>query len=192
MQRLSQVIEAIDQVNASDPNLEPDGTPRELAYSRKMTQMLMSFEPEASELLQIAARAQHIKRWSIPRDTYPMDRTGYLTWRTKLKKFHGALTGELMHTCGYAPEEVHHVDDLLNKRQLKTDTEAQCLEDVTCLVFLSYYFEDFLSKHEAEQDKVVEILRKTWKKMSSKGHAAALNLQLSEKTSILVKRALEP
>lgn len=191
LQRLDQVIQAVDRINATDPNLEADGTPKELAYSQRMTQMLADFEPEASELLQIAARAQHIKRWSIPRDSYPMDRTGYLTWRTKLKKFHGALTGELMQSCGYPVDKIQRVDDLINKRQLKSDGETQCLEDVTCLVFLSHYFEDFLSKHEAEPDKVVDILRKTWKKMSTKGHEAALKLPLSERALTLVKRALE-
>ncbi|WP_209330286.1 DUF4202 domain-containing protein [Lunatimonas salinarum] len=191
MTRLTEVLQEIDRINAGDPNLDPEGIPKELVYSRRMTQMLADFHPEASELLQIAARSQHIQRWIIPRNTFPMDRIGYLTWRTKLKKLHATLTGELMQKCGYPTADIRRVDDLLNKRQLKKDADVQCLEDVTCLVFLSFYFEDFLAKHEAESEKVVDILRKTWKKMSPTGHFAALNLSYSEDALTLIKRAIE-
>ncbi|EON75835.1 hypothetical protein ADIS_3726 [Lunatimonas lonarensis] len=190
MQRLTQVLQRIDQVNSEDPNLNANGTPKELTYSLQMTEMQESFAPDASELLRIATRAQHIKRWSIPRESFSMDRIGYLSWRTKLKKFHGTLTGELMKECGYSQEEIQRVDDLINKRALKTDPEAQCLEDITCLVFLSHYFDDFIAKHASETDKLMEIIQKTWKKMSSKGHAAALNLSLSPRASELIAKAL--
>src|SRR5690606_12781295 len=121
----------------------------------RMTETLNNFCPEASEALQLAARSQHIQRWAIPREDFPMDRKGYLMWRTKLKQYHGVLAGSIMRKHGYDAEEVRKVEDLLNKRSLKTDEEAQILEDVVCLVFLRYYFDDFIKKHE--EAKLIEI-----------------------------------
>ncbi len=191
--RFHRILEDIDRINAEDPHLEKKGdidTPKELLYGQRMSGMLMEFEPEASEVLRIAVRAQHIKRWSIPRESYPMDRKGYLLWRTELKKFHGQLTGELMAKNGYPDGDIKRVDDLINKRRLKTDPEAQCLEDVVCLVFLKYYFDDFITKHKDEEDKIVEIVRKTWNKMSKKGHEAAMLMEHSGKALKLIGKAL--
>lgn len=191
MDRFLQSLKDIDAINAEDPHLETvDGQPypKELLYSQRMTAMLNEFEPDASEMLRLAARAQHIKRWSISRDSFPMDRKGYLQWRTQLKKFHGELAGSIMAKNGYSTGEISRVDDLLNKRGLKTDAEAQTLEDVACLVFLKYYFDDFLTQHDEE--KLINILQKTWRKMSDKGHKAALNLTLSTASESLIEKAL--
>jgi len=191
--RFHRIIEDIDRINAEDPNLEKKGdidNPKELLYGQRMSGMLLEFEAGASEVLRIAVRAQHIKRWSIPRESYPMDRKGYLLWRTELKKFHGQLTGELMEKNGYTAEEIKRVDDLINKRRLKTDPEAQCLEDVVCLVFLKYYFDDFIDKHKDEEEKIVEIVRKTWNKMSKKGHEAAMLMEHSGKALKVIGKAL--
>jgi hypothetical protein len=191
MDRFLQCLKEIDAINAEDPHLETvDGQtyPKELRYSQRMTAMLNEFEPDASEILRLAARSQHIKRWSIPRDSFPMDRKGYLQWRTQLKKFHGELTGSIMAKNGYSTEEISRVDDLLNKRGLKADPEAQALEDVACLVFLRHYFDDFLTQHDEE--KLLNILEKTWKKMSEKGRKAALSLDLSPSATALIQKAL--
>ncbi|WP_194778323.1 DUF4202 domain-containing protein [Pararhodonellum marinum] len=191
--KFQETIAEIDRLNALDPNMESkDGkpVPKELLYGQRMSTMLLDFEQNASETLKIAVRGQHIQRWTIPRESYPMDRKGYLMWRTELKKFHGALVSSIMQKYRYAPEEIQHVEDLINKRRLKTDPEAQCLEDVVCLVFLQYYFDEFIGKHAHEEDKIIDIIRKTWKKMSEKGHAAALKLRHSEKALELVQRAL--
>ena len=191
MDRFLQCLKDIDSINAEDPHLETvDGQtyPKELRYSQRMTAMLNEFEPDASEMLRLAARAQHIKRWSIARDSFPMDRKGYLQWRTQLKKFHGELAGSIMAQNGYSTEEISRVDDLLNKRSLKTDPEAQALEDVACLVFLKYYFDDFITQHDEE--KLINILQKTWRKMSDKGQKSALSLDLSPSATALVEKAL--
>ena len=191
MDKFLQSLKDIDAINAEDPHLETvDGQtyPKELLYSQRMTAMLNVFEPDASEMLRLAVRAQHIKRWSISRDSFPMDRKGYLQWRTQLKKFHGELTGSILAKNGYSTDEISRVDNLLNKRGLKTDAEAQTLEDVACLVFLKYYFDDFLTQHDEE--KLVNILQKTWRKMSDKGHKAALNLDLSTASESLIEKAL--
>lgn len=187
-------IAEIDRLNAEDPNLEvKDGKPisKELLYGQRMSTMLLEFDQNASETLKIATRGQHIQRWTIPRESYPMDRKGYLMWRTELKKFHGKLVSSIMEKYGYTQEDIQHVDDLINKRRLKTDPETQCLEDVVCLVFLKYYFDDFIQKHAHEEEKIIDIIQKTWKKMSDKGHEAALKMRHSEKALELVRRALE-
>lgn len=186
-------IAEIDRLNREDPNLEAkEGKPipKELLYGQRMSTMLLDFDQNASETLKIAARGQHIQRWRIPRESYPMDRKGYLLWRTELKGFHGKLVGSIMAGLGYSETDIQHVDDLINKRRLKIDPEAQCLEDVVCLVFLKYYFDEFIAKHQDEEEKIIDIIQKTWKKMSDKGHAAALKLGHSERALGLIRKAL--
>jgi hypothetical protein len=189
--RLQQVLDAIDAENRQDPHQEQaDGQswPKEYLYSLRMSEQLARFAPNASELLQIAARAQHIRRWTVPRTDYPMDRAGYKHWRTDLAKYHGELTAKLMENAGYGEEEQERVKALLLKKQLKRDDEVQTLEDVICLVFIHYYLEDFATKHEEE--KLLDIIRKTWGKMSEAGHAAALQVPLSAPVQSLVGKAL--
>lgn len=187
-------MEAFDKVNSQDPFMElvnGEEMPKELLYSQRMTEMLLDFYPTASETLQLAARCQHIRRWAIPRDDYPMDRKGYLEWRTALKKFHGKLAAEIMAENGYGEEAISKVDDLLNKRRLKTDPEVQALEDVVCLVFLKYYFDPFIAKHKEEEIKLIDIVQKTWRKMSPKGHDAALAMSHSTAALAIVQKALQ-
>ncbi|WP_445396815.1 DUF4202 domain-containing protein [Zobellella sp. An-6] len=189
--RLQQVLDAIDAENRQDPHQEQaDGQswPKEYLYSLRMSEQLARFAPNASELLQIAARAQHIRRWTVPRTDYPMDRAGYKHWRTDLAKYHGELTAKLMESAGYGEEDQERVKALLLKKQLKRDDEVQTLEDVICLVFIHYYLEDFATKHEEE--KLLDIIRKTWGKMSEAGHAAALKVPLSAPVQSLVGKAL--
>lgn len=189
--KLTEAYHLIDQANAEDPNMETVGgieMPKELIYGKRMTETLDKFEPTASDALKLAARAQHICRWQIPRDRYPMDRTGYLKWRTDLKKFHADKASSILIQVGFEGEVIERVAFLLQKKQLKRDKETQVLEDVICLVFLEHYYDDFLQKHP--DDKIIDILQKTWKKMSDKGHSAALELSYSEKGLALVKKAI--
>lgn len=191
MSALQTVLDAIDELNTQDPNTEmAEGVnhPKELLYSQRMSKQLLAFCPEASELLQIAARAQHIQRWTLPRSDYPMDRSGYKQWRTTLAKFHADTTADLMATAGYSEADQARVKFLLQKKSLKTDTEVQTLEDVICLVFIEHYLTRFAEKHSEE--KLIDIIRKTWAKMSDTGHAAALQLPLSESLLALVGKAL--
>lgn len=190
-QRLNRVFAAIDQANAQDPNIVViDGlpTPVELLYGQRMTETLNTFAPDASECLQIAARAQHIERWRSPRTAYPEGRSGYKKWRSELALFHGQRAGEIMATENYTSDEIERVKYLLQKRQLKRDPETQTLEDVICLVFLQYHFEDFVTKHSEE--KIIDIVRKTWNKMSDDGHKSALKLTFSEKISTILQKSL--
>lgn len=190
-ERLANILKAIDRSNQDDPILEhtPEGpSPKEWLYGIRMSEMLATFAPDASDVVQIASRAQHICRWEIPRDSYPMTRPGYLTWRKELGRYHGEKASEIMAENGYADEDIARVQTLLQKRGIKTDAEVQLLEDIICLVFLQYYLDAFAVQHE--EPKVISILQKTWRKMSGEGQQAALALDLSDETKAWVGKAL--
>ncbi|MFA9187641.1 DUF4202 domain-containing protein [Flavobacterium sp. FBOR7N2.3] len=181
----------IDAENAQDPNSEifqSKSYPKELLYSNRMYERLLDFHPNASEEVQIAAKAQHICRWKMPRESYPMDRVGYLKWREELKKFHAKTTAEILASVGYSQEFIDRVSFLIEKKLLKKDEETQLLEDVICLVFLEFYLEPFVQKHDTE--KLKNIILKTWNKMSEKGHQAALKISYTDENLQLIKDAL--
>ena len=189
--KFEEAIRLIDARNSEDPNKETDNgksVPKELLYSRRMSQHLAEFDPDAPEELKIAARAQHICRWKVDRSEYPSTRVGYLKWRNDLKKLHASLTAEILEEVGYNEELIERVKFLIQKKKIKRDEDSQTLEDVICLVFLEYYLKDFAAKHDDE--KIVDIIKKTWEKMSEKGHKAALQLPLDARSKTLVQQAL--
>jgi len=184
-------IALIDEKNAGDTNTyHGHGIEfsKELLYSKRMSQKLLQFKADASEALQIAARAQHICRWKIARNEFPMDRVGYLKWRERLKRMHAEITGEILLEVGYDKVLIDRVSFLINKKMIKKDEESQTLEDVICLVFLDYYFEEFANKHDDK--KIISILQKTWGKMSKQGHDFAMSLNFSDKSLALIKQAI--
>ena len=189
--RLEKTLAAFDAANLQDPNTEiVDGkaVAKEWIYAQRMSAQLHKFCETPPEVLQLAARSQHICRWRSPRSDYPMDKSGYKKWRLDLAQLHGEVAGGIMAEQGYEESMISRVKDLLLKRSLKRDDEVQALEDVICLVFIEFYLEDFASKHDEE--KLIDIIRKTWNKMSTKGHEAALKLPLSESMLGLVGKAL--
>jgi Domain of unknown function (DUF4202) len=189
--RFQNAIQRIDAANAKDPNTEMAAETliaKELLYSNRMLARLMDFAPDASEAVQIAAKAQHICRWEIARNSYPMNRVGYLKWRESLKKFHASKTTLILEEVGYDTPFIDRVCFLIEKKLLKKDPETQLLEDVICLVFLEYYLEDFAQKHDTE--KLKNIIVKTWNKMSEKGQQTALTLSFSPSNLQLIKEAL--
>jgi hypothetical protein len=190
--RLAEAFRLFDAANSEDPHLETDDTgqpiAKELLYAQRMSACLARVAPDAPEAVQLAARAQHIRRWHIPRSDYPMTRPAYHQWRNALKKYHAELAGQLMAQAGYEPEPIERVQQLLQKLRLKDDPEVQLLEDVICLVFLEYYFLPFAAQHPEE--KVIEIVQKTWPKMTERGHALALQLPFTPEALALVKKAL--
>lgn len=192
-ERLSAILAAIDAANADDPKRETaDGVevPHAVLYGRRMSARLARFAPEASEALRIACRAQHLRRFDLPRSSYPMDKPGYHAWRNAQKAAHAEKAGALMAAAGYDADEIARVGSLIRKERLKRDAEAQTLEDVACLVFLEFEFAAFAAPHA--DDKVVDIVAKTWAKMSARGQAAALELApaLPERLLGLVQRAV--
>lgn len=190
-ERFNAAMARFDAANAADPTTETfQGAvyPKELLYAQRMTAWLHKLAPDASEALRLAVRCQHIRRWSIPRHTYPMDRTGYLRWRTTLAKFHADTAAAILSEVGYDDVIIRRVQTLLRKESLKRDPEVQCLEDVICLVFLENYLAAFATQHD--DAKIINILQKTWKKMSSHGHEVALTLPMSPEARRLVEQAL--
>ncbi|SHM90771.1 DUF4202 domain-containing protein [Polaribacter sp. KT 15] len=184
-------IALIDKKNAEDPNIYTVSGldyPKELLYSQRMSRKLLQFDSNASKALQIAARAQHICRWIIPRNEFPMDRVGYLKWRETLKKMHAKTTVDILQKVGFDEQFINRVEKIILKKLIKKNDESQTIEDVICLVFLDYYFDEFAVKHSDE--KVIDILQKTWVKMSDKGREAALQLSFSDKGLNLVKKAI--
>ena len=189
--RLTQTLSAIDNINRQDPNLELyDGQPqpKELLYAQRMSHCLASHWPNADELLQIAVRAQHIKRWSIKRSEFEAGKIGYLKWRKAQAIKHAQMTEALMIEQGYSDEQAAATGAIIRKEKLKSNTAAQTLEDVACLVFMSDYFGPFAAKHSEE--KIIRIVQKTWKKMSDEGQAIALKLDLPEHLAQLIAKAL--
>jgi len=189
--RLAAILAAIDTANSADPLVaEADGTtvPRALLYGRRMSAVLGRYRPEASECLRIAARAQHIERWTVPRSSYPEGRIAYLKWRKDLQQHHARRTGELMAAAGYGAADIERVGSLLRKERLKYDADVQALEDVACLVFLEFEAPPFIAVHD--DDKVRGILAKTARKMSPEGIGAASQLALDPRLARLLAEAL--
>jgi hypothetical protein len=189
--RFVNVITAIDAANARDPNRIVAGggaEPAELVYGRRMTAALAGIAPQASWHLRIAVRGQHIERWTSPRKNYPDGRVGYLRWRKDLMEFHARRVGEIMAAEGFGADDIARVGSLVRKERLKSDAEAQTLEDVACIVFLEHYLDDFMRK--TDDDKLAGILAKTWNKMSPRGHEHALKLALPARVPDLLQRGL--
>jgi hypothetical protein len=189
--RLAKALAAIDAANACDPDrIETGGRfePAALVYGRRMSETLGRMAPDASEHLRIAARGQHIERWTSPRQAYPEGRAGYLRWRKDLGAFHARRVGEIMAAVGYPAADIERTGALLRKERLKSDPEAQMLEDVICVVFLEHYLDGFLGK--TAPDKLPGILAGTWKKMSPLGHEHALKLDLPSSVHALLEEGL--
>lgn len=189
--RFQRAIELIDAAHGEDPNkVTTNGTerPYELHYAEKMSSYLQKRAPDASEELKLAIRAQHFRRWEVPRASYPMTRVGYHAWRTFLKKRQAEQASRICLDCGYKEEEASRIAAMIRKEDLKNDEETQVLEDVACLVFLDDQFEEFEKEHD--EDKIVRILQKTWGKMSERGHELALQISMSDRAKGLVEKAL--
>lgn len=188
-ERLRLCLERFDAANGEDPNREPDGSPKELLYAKRMSTWLEHLEPNAADEVRLAVRAQHIRRWEIPRDTYPRGRRGYRKWRQDLGRFHAETAAAIMRGCGYAEETVTRVQAIIRKERFKSDPWAQLLEDVACLVFLEHYFEPFA--REQEEASMVNIVRRTWSKMSERGQQAALSIHFPPLCARLIQKALQ-
>lgn len=197
MDRFLRALERFDAANSEDPNRTlADGREqaKELLYGRRLSAMLERFAPEAPEALRLAVRCQHIQRWQIPRGTYPRTPLGYQQWRMHLMKFHAETAGGILREVGYDEAMIERVKSLLRKERLKRDPDCQALEDVVNLVFLESYLADFVASHpDYDEAKFADILKKTWKKMSPRGHQAALSaIKLPEQLLPVIRSAVLP
>jgi len=166
MTNLNQALAAIDAANAADPNTE-DGRPAAQLYGERMSAELDRLFPDAPDPLKIAARGQHIERWILPRGTYPEGKAGYHAWRGDLAKHHATRVGAIMAEAGYGEEDIAAAARMLRKEGIKRNPDVQALEDTICFVFLKWYFAPFAAKHN--EDKVLDIVQKTARKMSVDG-----------------------
>ena len=192
MDPFTAAMAAFDAYHEKDPETEAGGGkeyPKELLYAQRMTDRLNRFAPDAAEVVKLAARCQHIGRWEIPRGKYPMDKKGYLQWRNEEKVHHSRIAEKILSDSGYDTGTITKVKDLLLKKQLATNPDTQLLEDVACLVFVEYYLEPFAARHKEE--KVIDILQKTHRKMSASAKDALGQLNLSPAIHSLVARALK-
>ena len=186
----------IDAANSEDPNRETaDGKdwPKELLYSHRMSDMLQRYAPDADEAMRLAIRAQHIQRWKSRRDAYPMDRIGYLQWRKDLYKIQAQTAADLLAQAGYGDDVISRVRQAVAKQRIKENPDTQLLEDVTGLVFIEHYMQAFADKHpEYAEEKWLDIIRKTWKKMSGPAQQFALSgsIKLPEPLVPLIQKAV--
>jgi hypothetical protein len=177
----TRVIAAIDAANAADPEIEGEGAqahPAALLYGHRMSAELVRYKPQASEHLRIAARGQHIERWTLPRANYPEGREGYLTWRRDQGRRHADRVAGLMRESGYAREDCDRVAAIIRKEGIKRDAEVQALEDVACLVFMRWYAGAFAEGRDPEH--LFRIIARTARKMSPEGRADARKLPLPQ------------
>ena len=191
-ERFDKAIALFDAANAQDPN-QDEGMPRELLYAQRMTEMIGRFAPNASEVAQLAVRAQHIQRWMVPRSNYPLGKLGYFAWRTGLYKFHATSAGELLQQANYDDALIEQVKVAVSKQGIKTNPDTQMLEDVTSLLFIERYLLGFAGQHaEYSEEKWLDIIRKTWKKMSEDAHTFATNggIKLPESLLPLLLKAI--
>jgi len=189
--RFENAIRRFDEENARDPNSQrSDGVdrPRELVYSQWLTDWVLKLCPEASEELRLAARCQHLCRWMVPRDSYPMTRAGYLQWREGLKKFHAQRAGEILGEVGYPTEVISRVQSLNLKKGFPHDPESRVLEDALCLVFLERQFDELASK--TTDEKMINALQKAWKKMTPAAQKLAQELNYNPRETELLNKAL--
>jgi len=199
--QLKSVLSAIDDINRQDTNttfFNGEEYPKELIYGQRMTSCLEQYWPKSSELLQIAVRAQHIKRWHLKRNEFEQGKAGYYKWRIALGKFHAQLTAQTMIAHDYSKEQAEQTasiickENLKNKSQSQLNSDSQTLEDVACLVFLIYYFDDFARQYTEQnnEEKIIRIVQLTWGKMSEEAHTIALKLVLPEHLAAIVNKAL--
>lgn len=193
--RFQRAVEAFDHINAEDPNqlvVGGDARPRELVDAERLAAWVTRLDPNASETLRLAARCQHLRRWHIPRDSFPKGRSGYLKWRAELARFHADSAAQILKAMGYDELFIDAVRRIILKRGLGTGSpetaDVQTMEDALCLAFIEHELDEFSSKHD---DVTLErILRKTWSKMSERARTIALELPLSERLRALVSKAL--
>lgn len=195
-QNFNKATELIDAANSEDQNREiSEGKdwPKELLYSHRMSDMLDRYASDADDAMKLAIRAQHIQRWKSSRSDYPMGRKGYHQWRTGLYKFHADTIANLLVKAGYENEFIERIKQAVGKKSLKTSPDTQLLEDVSGLVFFEHYMHGFVGKHpEYDEEKWIEIISKTWNKMSARAHQFVLTgyINLPESLAALIKKSV--
>jgi hypothetical protein len=189
--RLAAALAEIDAANADDPNVIVVGgaeRPKEQAHAELMTEWVRRLDPDCSDEQILAARAHHLRRWTVARSSYPDGRAGYLRWRTALKQQHAEEVAEILRGAGYDDEAIERVQRIIRKQGLGRDPAVQVHEDALCLVFLETQFDELIDR--LGDDKTIDVVRKTAKKMSPAGLEAAGGLDYSPRAAELLGQAL--
>lgn len=181
----------IDQAHSADPKRTPEGKPAELVYADAMEHWVAQAAAEPTPILRLAARCQHLERWSVPRSSYPLDKPGYHAWRKSLYKKQSDRARELLLAAGVPAAEAEEAATWVSKTGLKTNPGTQALEDAACLVFLDTEIAGFATLHpDYTREKYIDIIRKTWRKMSPRAQQLAAALPLPPDLGALVKEAV--
>ena len=192
-----QAVNLIDSANSEDPNTEQalgKDWPKELLYGLRMAEMLARYKPDADDVQKLAIRGQHIQRWQSPRSAYPMDRQGYHRWRSDLYIFHADKVANIMMQAGFNDSDIERAKKAVAKVGIKSNPDTQLLEDVVGLVFIEFYMLDFAAKHpEYTEQKWIDIIRKTWNKMSAEAHKFVLagKISLPESLTPIILKAVQ-
>jgi hypothetical protein len=180
----------IDAAHSGDPK-QVEGRPAELVYADRMEGWLVRLAPESPELLRLAARCQHLERWTVPRSSYPPGRAGYLTWRKFLYGKQAERTRDLLVQAGLSSQEAKDAATWVSKTGLQSNPSTQLLEDAACLVFLENEISTFAAEHaQYPREKFIAIVAKTWRKMSQAARDAAANIDLSPTIAEIVQEAV--
>lgn len=191
MDRYRQARQLIDDAHCGDPQRTPEGRPAELVYADRMEGWLERLVPDAPPLLRLAARCQHLERWSVPRSTYPLDKVGYHAWRRSLYVKQAERARGLLREAGFSETEADDVATWVAKSGLKTNPGTQAIEDAACLVFLENEIQTFAAQHaDYSREKFIDIIRKTWRKMSPRAQELAQGLDLSPGIAGLIQEAV--
>ena len=189
--QLRQALDRIDEINGADPHeiqVRGESRPKELTHAAMVSAWIERLRPDADDALRIAAHGHHVRRWAISRGEYPRGRRGYLRWRQALQELHAATLGEVMTETGYDAAAIERAQNLVRKKNLRRDPDVQALEDALCLVFLETQLGEFRARQP--DDRVAEILRKTWDKMSARARALAVELDLAPDDRRFLQRVL--
>ena len=195
-QMIDKALKLYDAANSKDPNLELESgkeVAKELLYSHRMLDMLNRFLPDADDVAKLAVAAQHIERWKSPRSDYPMDRKGYHLWRTNLYKFHAETAAKILEEVGFDEATIERVKLAIGKKNLKNNPDTQILEDIAALTFMEHYMMAmYLNYPQYDEEKWIDIIIRTWKKMSPQAHDFALsgNVKLPEDLVPVIQKAI--
>ena len=196
LQLFDKALELYNAANSQDPNFEIEegkDVPKELLYSKRMLDMLNRYLPDADEVAKLSVAAQHIQRWKSPRSDYPMNRKGYHLWRTNLYKFHAETAAKLLEEAGYDEQTIERVKLAIGKKNLKTNKDTQIVEDVAALTFMEYYMMPmYINFPQYDEEKWIDIIIRTWKKLSPQAHEFALSgeVKLPEELVPVIQKAI--
>lgn len=196
LQLFDKALELYNAANSQDPNFEIEegkDVPKELLYSKRMLDMLNRYLPDADEVAKLSVAAQHIQRWKSPRSDYPMNRKGYHLWRTNLYKFHAETAAKLLEEAGYDEQTIERVKLAIGKKNLKINKDTQIVEDVAALTFMEYYMMPmYINFPQYDEEKWIDIIIRTWKKLSPQAHEFALSgeVKLPEKLVPVIQKAI--